>query len=640
MNSLIYISFVVLIFTSLSFAQVKYTWNNSAGSWQTASNWIPNGIPGTADTAVVNGGTVTNDSTVFVASLFQNGGRINGTGEINIIDSLSFTNGIQSGTGATKLLGGCNGVINSSQSKQLSRNLINEGFLTWMEANVQFSSGAVFTNNGTFDANSESSTFGFGGGGSIINNGSIIRSTATGTATISVLISHQGIINVKSGILQSSQSVTGNGSFIIDPGTFYVLSGGTHTLGGNTINGGGTFELKTGQILNVITGNVTVLVGTTLLQSSGTITGDGDLVIEGYFDFANGIQSGNGATKISTGGTCLTGGTQSKQFSRNLLNEGTITWNGGNITFGGSKTFTNNGTFNAETESGSLNNLGGVSIVNNGVFNRSIGGANVTIAPKFINNNELKIISGTMTFNDSLINNNSGKIKGVGTLTMPTSNKLLNKGTVEPGNDVGVLQFSGYYSQTSEASLNIEIGGFAAGTERDSISVVGAAALNGQLNIQFINNFIPQDGDVFPLMSYTSRTGEFTQVTFSNNVIGYIQYNSNGSQIVIGDPNSIGEESDFNNVPDTYELAQNYPNPFNPITKIRYSIPNVGSGLAQTVLKVYDVLGNEVATLVDEFREAGSYEVEFDASSLSSGIYFYKLHSGSFVEIKKMLLLK
>ncbi len=121
MNSLIYISFVVLIFTSLSFAQVKYTWNNSAGSWQTASNWIPNGIPGTADTAVVNGGTVTNDSTVFVASLFQNGGRINGTGEINIIDSLSFTNGIQSGTGATKLLGGCNGVISSIQSKALSR---------------------------------------------------------------------------------------------------------------------------------------------------------------------------------------------------------------------------------------------------------------------------------------------------------------------------------------------------------------------------------------------------------------------------------------------------------------------------------------------------------------------------------------
>ncbi|MBK7500710.1 MAG: S8 family peptidase [Ignavibacteriales bacterium] len=88
-------------------------------------------------------------------------------------------------------------------------------------------------------------------------------------------------------------------------------------------------------------------------------------------------------------------------------------------------------------------------------------------------------------------------------------------------------------------------------------------------------------------------------------------------------------------LPTEYELTQNYPNPFNPSTKIRYSIPNVGSGLAQTVLKVYDVLGNEIATLVDDYRAAGSYEVEFDASSLSTGVYFYKLQSGSFVETKR-----
>ncbi len=97
-------------------------------------------------------------------------------------------------------------------------------------------------------------------------------------------------------------------------------------------------------------------------------------------------------------------------------------------------------------------------------------------------------------------------------------------------------------------------------------------------------------------------------------------------------------EVDFN-LPIKYELIQNYPNPFNPSTKIRYSIPNVRSGLAQTVLKVYDVLGNEIATLVNEYKPAGSYEVTFDASSLSTGVYFYKLQSGSFVETKKMILL-
>ena len=93
-----------------------------------------------------------------------------------------------------------------------------------------------------------------------------------------------------------------------------------------------------------------------------------------------------------------------------------------------------------------------------------------------------------------------------------------------------------------------------------------------------------------------------------------------------------------------FKLVQNYPNPFNPNTKIRFTIPNVGTGLALSVLKVYDVLGNEVATLVNEFKPAGSYEFEFNSSSgnwnLASGIYFYQLKAGNFVETKKMVLLR
>ncbi len=100
------------------------------------------------------------------------------------------------------------------------------------------------------------------------------------------------------------------------------------------------------------------------------------------------------------------------------------------------------------------------------------------------------------------------------------------------------------------------------------------------------------------------------------------------------------EADRYSTTPETFLLEQNYPNPFNPTTKIRYSIPNVGFGLAQTVLKVYDVLGNEVATLVNEEKPAGSYEVTFDASNLSSGIYFYKINAGSFSDTKKMILIK
>jgi hypothetical protein len=88
--------------------------------------------------------------------------------------------------------------------------------------------------------------------------------------------------------------------------------------------------------------------------------------------------------------------------------------------------------------------------------------------------------------------------------------------------------------------------------------------------------------------------------------------------------------------PIKFSLSQNYPNPFNPSTKISWQSP-VGS---YQTLKIYDVLGNEVATLVNEYREAGRYEVEFDARALASGIYFYRLQAGSFVETKKMLMLK
>ena len=85
-----------------------------------------------------------------------------------------------------------------------------------------------------------------------------------------------------------------------------------------------------------------------------------------------------------------------------------------------------------------------------------------------------------------------------------------------------------------------------------------------------------------------------------------------------------------------YSLEQNYPNPFNPSTTIEYSIPQTGF----VSLKVYDVIGNEVATLRKGQEEAGKHKVDFDASSIHSGVYFYRIESGSFVETKKMILLK
>jgi hypothetical protein len=89
-------------------------------------------------------------------------------------------------------------------------------------------------------------------------------------------------------------------------------------------------------------------------------------------------------------------------------------------------------------------------------------------------------------------------------------------------------------------------------------------------------------------------------------------------------------------IPREYVLAQNYPNPFNPATTISYQLRSAGG----VTLRVYDVLGREVATLADGYQQAGSYTKSFDASRLSSGVYFYRLHAGSFVNTKKMVLAK
>ena len=91
-----------------------------------------------------------------------------------------------------------------------------------------------------------------------------------------------------------------------------------------------------------------------------------------------------------------------------------------------------------------------------------------------------------------------------------------------------------------------------------------------------------------------------------------------------------------NEVPSSYSLSQNYPNPFNPTTKINFAIPKSG----MVSLKIYNILGKEVSTLVNQNMGVGIYTYEFDASRLSSGIYFYRLNVNGFSAVKKMSLVK
>jgi len=125
-------------------------------------------------------------------------------------------------------------------------------------------------------------------------------------------------------------------------------------------------------------------------------------------------------------------------------------------------------------------------------------------------------------------------------------------------------------------------------------------------------------------------------VVFGNNLIAAT---SNGLwQRDISEIVSVKEDKEL---PSGYVLYQNFPNPFNPTTKIKYSIPDVGASLMKPLrLTVYDILGNEVAILVNGQKPAGEYEVEFSGETLPSGIYFYQLRAGDFTDTKSFVLIK
>ena len=159
---------------------------------------------------------------------------------------------------------------------------------------------------------------------------------------------------------------------------------------------------------------------------------------------------------------------------------------------------------------------------------------------------------------------------------------------------------------------------------------------DGSGNFESIVACIPAGGNTFSGDALTILHSNLNNDNLSDIVVltqsdsFYIYYNAGWV------PTSIRQsDEEILSVRD-YELSQNYPNPFNPSTTIRYSVPE----RSNVVLKIYDILGSEVSTLVNEDKDAGIYSVNFNASHLASGIYFYRLHAGSFVETKKMILMK
>ena len=190
--------------------------------------------------------------------------------------------------------------------------------------------------------------------------------------------------------------------------------------------------------------------------------------------------------------------------------------------------------------------------------------------------------------------------------------------------------------------------------ERDSYSYNLLAVDENQIQIRVTDNL---DDGIFnyPLSAYITVPDDWNfALTIQDEKIDTLSvFEHEGNKVVMAEVNPAGGilslykmtitsvENNIDNMPEDFVLYQNYPNPFNPTTKIKFTLPaNKRHETRKVSLIVYDVLGNKIAELVNEDKPAGSYEVEFDGSKLSSGVYQYRLRAGSFVEVKKMILLK
>lgn len=167
--------------------------------------------------------------------------------------------------------------------------------------------------------------------------------------------------------------------------------------------------------------------------------------------------------------------------------------------------------------------------------------------------------------------------------------------------------------------------------EENKITIRGEGKIKGKGNYGFLVTAIDagNSGDQIKITIWDKLDGD--NVIYDNLIMNEL----GGGYITIVNSPFVKEGNELN-IPDEFSLEQNYPNPFNPSTTIKYSIPNSGF----VTLKVYDIIGNELVTLVDEERSPGSYEVSFNASDYASGIYIYALRADGFTQTKKMMLIK
>jgi hypothetical protein len=517
----------------------------------------------------VSGGTASIDSAISATNIAQSGGTLTGAGNLTVSGSYTWTGGAQSGTGATVLAAGGQMTISGGSIAVTAGRAIDD---TATGAAINWTSGEIFgtlNNPGQLTINNPGNIY-LGG---TLNN--------TGTITW-----------------------TGSGAFWFDGGTLNNQAGGTVDVQGSST-------------INLYSGSPIINNAGTLKKSAGT----GGTNIGVAFDNTGVVQVQTGVLNISGAftnfsGTTLTGGTY--LITAALAFEGAdIQTNAANIVLDGSS-------------SQIVNNFNGKNALLNFASNASGGsftiqnGRNFTTAGAFSNAGTVAVGSSstftatgnyTQTTGDTdlqggtlaatgLVDLQGGLLSGSGAV----SGNVNNAAQVGPGDSAGAISITGNYTQTSAGALNIQLAGTTAG-QFDTLSVTGAATLAGTLNVSLITPFFPTPPDAFRVLSFGSRSGDFTTetgLTLGGGLTLSPSYDSTGLTLTTmpgptsttvassGSPSAFGQSVTF-----TATVALTAPGPPNPTGTVEFfdGATELGTGaLASNGTATFSTSSLNVAT--------------------------------------------
>lgn len=495
-------------------------------------------------------------------------------------------------------------------------------------SNNVFAQTGLFTLNGGTDSQTNQTYAATGTDQSsvyVLNSGHLTLNTCTITKTgdasnvnnssqygtnAGILVTTAGNVTISGGTVTTNAS-GGNGLFATGSGSTITMSNGTISASGSSAHG---VDVTYGGIITLTNVNVT----TTGSNSSALAT-----------DFG-------GGTVSVTGGTIIASATASGTHSAGIYSTGSITVTDANVTSSGDCGGVIDGANSISLVNTSLTGLiegikvwktapmtGSASISING------GSLSVTAGDAFYLTGETgNAASAVITLsNGATISTSTGKIINVlsgSTATLSADGETL----------IGKL----YADATSTLNVTLKNNTTLQGSAQKTGITIDASSSWTLTGNSILTTFIDPSGISGTTITNVTGNGysiHYDSTLTANQYLGGKVYSLvNGG--VLTPAVITGIESEGSVLPAEWQLYQNYPNPFNPSTNIKYTIAK--SGIVK--LKVFDVTGREVKTLVDEVKNPGSYEVNFNAANLTSGVYFYRLASAGIVLTKKMILIK